>query len=323
MKIKFLCLLMLIFFILPASCNRQKEQPAGQTDAVGSIEENRPQDNSPPQVITASITPESPARDDTLTVQVIGEDRDKEPVSFTFRWFVDDALVQEGSQNTLEPGFYRKGSRIYVEIVPSDSFGSGESIRTDTVIVRNTPPMITNVALGPSAPKVGDVITAEVEGMDLDGGDITYLYQWQINWKNAGQPRSEATFNTGMLKKGDIVAVLVTASDGEVMGTPYLSQGITLTNSGPEIISSPPSITESSGGRYVYPVIARDRDGDRLMYRLVTGPQGMTINSSTGVLTWTLPTRIDGRQDIPVKIAVNDGDGGEAIQEFSLTLEMK
>jgi hypothetical protein len=74
---------------------------------------------------------------------------------------------------------------------------------------------------------------------------------------------------------------------------------------------------------YTYQVTATDPDGDQLTYSLVTAPGGMTINPSTGLIRWELPKQVPEKQEITVKVAADDGDGGIAYQEYSLFLEMK
>jgi hypothetical protein len=63
-------------------------------------------------------------------------------------------------------------------------------------------------------------------------------------------------------------------------------------------------------------------DRDTLTYSLVTAPQGMVIHPSSGLITWALKP-VTSREEVGVKIAVRDGDGGVAYQEYTLILEPK
>ena len=56
---------------------------------------------------------------------------------------------------------------------------------------------------------------------------------------------------------------------------------------------------------YLYAPRATDPDGDPLSFRLATGPTGMTIDATTGVVQWT-PTAAQTGQ-YPVRIVVDDG----------------
>jgi hypothetical protein len=65
---------------------------------------------------------------------------------------------------------------------------------------------------------------------------------------------------------------------------------------------------------YTYTATATDDDGNPVTFSLVSGPAGMTINATSGLITWT-PAE-DG--DFAVSISVADGLGGEAKQEFTI-----
>jgi len=55
----------------------------------------------------------------------------------------------------------------------------------------------------------------------------------------------------------------------------------------PPIIESDPITTAKEGVAYTYDVEATDPNGDTITYSLTVSPTGMTINSDTGVITWT------------------------------------
>ncbi|HWR73690.1 MAG TPA: Ig domain-containing protein, partial [Nitrospirota bacterium] len=93
---------------------------------------------------------------------------------------------------------------------------------------------------------------------------------------------------------------------------------LTMVNTPPRITSAPP--VDVQDGAYRYQVTAQDDDGDRLAYSLITAPQGMTINPSTGLIAWE-PKPVAAREEVFVKIVVSDGDGGSMTQEYSLILE--
>jgi len=68
-------------------------------------------------------------------------------------------------------------------------------------------------------------------------------------------------------------------------------------------IESDPVTTAKAGMEYTYDVDATDPNGDTLTYSLTTNPSGMTINSLTGLITWT-PAVIGG---FDVTVNVSDG----------------
>ena len=87
----------------------------------------------------------------------------------------------------------------------------------------------------------------------------------------------------------------------------------------PPIITSIPITTAKVGVEYSYNVFATDSNGDNLNYSLLAYPNGMTINSSTGLITWA-PTENQVR-DYEVEIEVSDGELS-VTQTFTVTVSL-
>jgi len=56
---------------------------------------------------------------------------------------------------------------------------------------------------------------------------------------------------------------------------------------GAPVIISEPIITATEDNQYSYQLEVKDPDGDSLTYLLILSPEGMSINSENGLLTWT------------------------------------
>ncbi|MBI2208206.1 lamin tail domain-containing protein [Candidatus Woesearchaeota archaeon] len=76
------------------------------------------------------------------------------------------------------------------------------------------------------------------------------------------------------------------------------------TTNGAPIITSVPITTASTGEQYRYDVEAADPDGDTLTYSLTSAPSGMSIGSSSGLITFT-PTSLG---NFTVAVEVSDGN---------------
>jgi hypothetical protein len=89
-------------------------------------------------------------------------------------------------------------------------------------------------------------------------------------------------------------------------------------NDAPVIKSRPPASLMRIGSKFVYDVEAADTDlSDTLIYSLITKTDGMTINSSSGLIEWN-PTKDQvGIYDIEVK--VEDSNTASDTQNFTLT----
>jgi hypothetical protein len=80
---------------------------------------------------------------------------------------------------------------------------------------------------------------------------------------------------------GLIILILIGGCQSLVDFFPFLNRA--------PIIISEPAITATENNQYSYQLEAKDPDGDRLTYLLVLCPEGMSINSENGLLTW-IPT---------------------------------
>src|SRR5690606_37757203 len=89
-------------------------------------------------------------------------------------------------------------------------------------------------------------------------------------------------------------------------------------NNWPPFISSEPVVEALEEEPYRYEVLATDQDGDALTYTLVSAPEGMTIQSDSGVIEWVPSVGQQG--EAHVVVSVGDGFGGVAQQEFSITV---
>ncbi|MFC1800801.1 S8 family serine peptidase, partial [Nanoarchaeota archaeon] len=83
-------------------------------------------------------------------------------------------------------------------------------------------------------------------------------------------------------------------------------------------ISSTPVTSTNVGASYQYSVIANDIELDTLTYSLTTKPNGMSISSTTGVISWTVAQGYQGNQNVIVK--VDDGNGGIITQPYTLNV---
>jgi hypothetical protein len=97
----------------------------------------------------------------------------------------------------------------------------------------------------------------------------------------------------------------------------FLFTGCYLFNSSP-VIESDPVTTAKEGAVYTYDVEATDPNEDTLTYSLTISPTGMTINSTTGVITWTPTEGQVGENGVVVE--VSDGSKS-ATQSFTITVD--
>ncbi len=182
--------------------------------------------------------------------------------------------------------------------------------------VANVPPQITSAAVETATEEEDYVYDV---ACDDDGqGSITYAAPVKPDWLAidalqgilSGTPQNDDV--------GD-ASVMVTVTDGNGGSD---SQTFTLTvintNDAPQITSAAIT-TAKEDSLYLYDVNAEDSDGDTITYTLVTAPNSMTIDSSSGLIRWTPDNRNVGEAAL-VSVSVTDGNGDQDTQSWSITV---
>lgn len=300
------CSLAVILLVLNgAACTGGS--PSEPAQVLGTI------GNGPPVMVLAKLLADPVPLTNPVGVQALAEDPEKEPITYSYQWYVNDAPVAGQTNPTFPAELLRRGQMISVEITPSDGKQKGKPIRTPAAQVGNTAPHITAVTLTPQAVQPGGKLTAEVVASDPDHDRVDLIYRWFRN-DAVVKEGEEVYLDTTGLAPRDRVVVEVTARDSQTLGNMLRSDVVTLGNNSPTIVSTPPAPVTPD--QYEYAVRATDSDGDRLTYELETAPAGMTIESGTGQITWMIPP--GNRGVFHVKVLAKDGQGGTAYQEFDL-----
>lgn len=304
-------------------CSKEVEQKSSKTPAPESATVqgmlSAPRDTSV-AVVFAEIMPSDAISSSLLVVQYVGKDAQERTVTYKFRWYVDDILVVGAESHSLDQKFFAKKAKVEAVVVPIVDGKEGISLRTPAVTIKNSPPVVTAVAFSPERIFTGDIISAVPTATDWDGDTISYLYAWEVDGKVISAENG-AILKTAGLKSRSVIIVIVTPFDGEDQGVPFRSLPIELGKKPPEITSTPP--TAIVNGVYVYQVTAKSPEGIPLTYGLTNAPEGMTINSFTGLLNWEIPKSMPMGHKVSVKITADDGDGGIASQDISVFIEMK
>ncbi len=79
-----------------------------------------------------------------------------------------------------------------------------------------------------------------------------------------------------------------------------------------------PPTTATEGVTWYYAATGKDADGDLFTWSLAQAPAGMTINASTGLVSWTPGPTSAGT--VPVAVRATDADGAYYTQAFGVTV---
>ncbi len=111
-------------------------------------------DNLAPEVYAITLSPANVYTDTLLIATVNAGDAEGDPVTLTYDWYVDSALVLSGvDQDALDgDSYFDKGQAVWVEVTPNDGFRDGATVASGTATVLNTAPDAPTVALEPALP---------------------------------------------------------------------------------------------------------------------------------------------------------------------------
>jgi RHS repeat-associated protein len=112
------------------------------------------------------------------------------------------------------------------------------------------------------------------------------------------------------------VALRVSDGRGGTAEQDYTIDAIAAPPDRPPVFTSTPVVDANANTPYSYPATARDPDADPLAFSVVSGPQGLTIDPTTGLVNWTPAAVQLGVQDVTLQ--VDDGRGGTATQAFAV-----
>ena len=143
-------------------------------------------------------------------------------------------------------------------------------------------------------------LTSAPEGMSIDSA--SGLIMWTPDANQAGEHAVDVIVEDG---RGGEAVQSFTIDVEEALNAP------------PRIISEPPLAGADVGAEYVYEVEAYDPDvDDVLTFVLTAGPEGMVVEVSTGLITWSAVLGQFG--EYAVRIEVSDGRGGSDSQDFTV-----
>ncbi len=274
--------------------------------------------NTPPVITSKAIT--KTTEDKLYTYQIKAKDADGDKLTYILeRGPKGMDLDKAKGVLSWTPRNEDVGKHTVTFRVDDNKGGIARQNFTLTVINVNDPPQII------SKPKLETTedtkYTYQVQGKDIDPTNDVLTYKLLTAPK--GMIIDSKTGDlTWTPKNADVGNHLVTIVVEDGKGG-KASQRFTLVvknvNDDPVFIAKPITKTKEDA-LYNYRAEAKDEDPthDKLTYKLLKAPKGLTIDSNTGVILWTPKNKDVGVHKI--EIMVSDGKGGSALQTYALTV---
>jgi len=185
----------------------------------------------------------------------------------------------------------------------------------------NQPPTITRVTLQPSDPAAGAPVHVQVQASDPDGDLLRYGFEWRLGGRTL--PTGADTVELSESRKGDLLEVTVTATDGRVESAPVVA-ATRMGNRAPrlESITVEPGSAVAVGTPLVVRPTAKDADDDELEFEFVwtvngdevdvEGPAFKTDRLRKGDVVQVSVVATDGSDEsnavrsIPIQVGASD-----------------
>ncbi len=227
----------------------------------------------------------------------------------TIEWRVNNVTTE-----STAPGQFAASAAGKNDTVQARAMVQGQEVLSNVIQIQNSPPEVSHAKILQPAGKPGETLGVEATGSDIDDDSVAISYEWMRN----GAPAGNSSQMEGSLKKGDKISVKITPFDGELYGRPIIVQR--------DVLNTKPVIFDNrkfgfDANVYTYQIKAVDSDEDALTYSLKSGPPGMTIDSSSGLIKWNVPPEFIGKTSFTV--SVSDGRGGEAVQTFPFEMRLE
>jgi hypothetical protein len=127
--------------------------------------------NTPPIISSLSVRPQPAKPGDKLEVLVEADDPDHDRVELSFRWWRNTTVAKEGDEPALDTTGFSPKDVVTVEVTPRDRTATGKPIKSDPLVIGNSPPTIMST---PTAPVGRDRYEYAVRAIDPEGDRIRY-----------------------------------------------------------------------------------------------------------------------------------------------------
>jgi hypothetical protein len=124
--------------------------------------------NRAPVITSIAIEPATPRTTDDLEATVEAEDPERDHVRFDYTWLVNGREIAGQRWDTLPHTYTTKGDRVQLKVLAKSGEHEIEGL-SSLIIVRNTPPEITN-----RSSSFRQVDGFRVEAEDIDGDKLSF-----------------------------------------------------------------------------------------------------------------------------------------------------
>ena len=195
--------------------------------------------NTAPTAGGASVTPPEPVATAPLACLPTGfADIDKDPEGWVYAWIVAEETLLEQTGPTLGVGAFSKGQKVRCVATPDDGDALGTAVISEDVLILNSPPTMTGVAIEPAKAYTVTPLTCAATGFDdADQDPVGWHYSWSVG-EDLLDGEEGATLAAEHFVKGQLVTCTAAPWDGEVEGVGATAAAVGIKNSVPSAVST-------------------------------------------------------------------------------------
>jgi|GEM_PF-1094673 len=271
--------------------------------------------NQAPVIISQPVT--SAYKDGYYFYQVIASDPNGDPILYSLPTRPSGMTINTTtgiiSWRPQERGSYS----VTVKASDPSGLSSSQSFKISVVDrPSNSSPRITSSPV--TTASVETPYSYDVEATDSNGDVLFYTLSNKPSGMTIDLTTGLINWTPSSSQAGSqyVKVDVVDSKGGKTSQSFYITVSNTTVSNNPPVFTSTPVITAPVKKYYVYDVNAVDPDGDAIKYSLAKKPDGMTINSSTGLVYWYASR--SGSFDVSIK--ATDSKGNSAYQNFTITV---
>uniref|UniRef100_C6E385 PKD domain containing protein n=1 Tax=Geobacter sp. (strain M21) TaxID=443144 RepID=C6E385_GEOSM len=251
-------------------------------------------------VVTAPAAQTS-AQGAAASLQIAATDANGDSLSYSATGLPDGLSINSSTGLISGTVSYAAALTNTVTVTATDGTAPVSVTFTWSVTKTNQAPVLTAPAAQTSAQ--GAAASLQIAASDANGDSLSY--------SATGLPDGLSINSSTGLISGTVSyaaaltnTVTVTATDGTAPVSITFTWSVTKTNQAP-VLTTPGNQSDYTGDAISLPIIATDSNGDTLSYSASNLPLGLSINSSTGVISGTISS--SANSSYSVTISVSDG----------------
>jgi hypothetical protein len=272
-------------------------------------------------IITLSLLDTSIEANTLYTGRISGYDPEGLQVSYILYTYPQGMRIPNPLVGTITwtPTASQIGKHIIIAGI-SDNVTVARDTFEITVFINN-PPNITKLPISKTI-ETGKLYQDQVLGEDPEGKAVKYKLKYAPQGMGIDSLTGLISW-TPQPGQDSIYTITITVSDGIKETGGQYTLTVKKPNIEPPVITYlPKDTTIDAGTSYKTTVLAKDPEGEDVLFNLIQKPTSMSINEKDGVILWTPAIEQGGNHLVVLKVAENTVERKSVVDSFKITVNI-